>query len=251
METNTITLLRHITKTDLQAIVNSKSSISEVLEYFGYIPQRKDSRKLLNKLILELNIDLSIMHINQHNKFKKTIHERSNKKNNALNYFKNEKFISGTFLFKKIKEFRLIPITCNGCGIGEIYNNKPIKLQIHHIDGNNKNNEINNLMLLCPNCHSQTTTFCGRKNKKEPNICKCGTVIKRYSKMCRKCTQEYQIANGRYSEKFSVSKNELEELIKIKSMVEIGKLFSVTSKSIKKRCIKLGIDLNLAKFKKK
>lgn len=40
-----------------------------------------------------------------------------------------------------------------------------ISLEIDHIDGDRTNNEIANLKLLCPNCHSQTTTWRGRKNK--------------------------------------------------------------------------------------
>lgn len=48
---------------------------------------------------------------------------------------------------------------CSECNLKDIYNNKPIKLQIDHIDGNWKNNLITNLRFLCPNCHSQTSTY--------------------------------------------------------------------------------------------
>ena len=53
---------------------------------------------------------------------------------------------------------------CSECGISEYYNRKPIVLQCDHIDGNSDNNMLNNLRLLCPNCHSQTDTF-GSKGK--------------------------------------------------------------------------------------
>ena len=42
---------------------------------------------------------------------------------------------------------------------GQIYGTR---LQVHHIDGNGFNNELSNLQLLCPNCHSQTDTYAGR-----------------------------------------------------------------------------------------
>lgn len=45
--------------------------------------------------------------------------------------------------------------TCEACGIGNEYNGKPLSLELDHIDGNNK---IENLRILCPNCHSQTPT---------------------------------------------------------------------------------------------
>jgi hypothetical protein len=57
----------------------------------------------------------------------------------------------------------LLSYKCDDCGISE-WNNKKIALHLDHIDGNCKNHRLNNLRLLCPNCHSQTDTWCG-KNK--------------------------------------------------------------------------------------
>lgn len=51
--------------------------------------------------------------------------------------------------------------TCNCCAISE-WNNKPITLQVNHIDGNCTNNMPDNLELICPNCHTQTDTYSGR-----------------------------------------------------------------------------------------
>lgn len=59
----------------------------------------------------------------------------------------------------------LLEIKCygEGCGLTE-WRSKPISLQLDHINGNNFDHRIENLRLLCPNCHSQTETFAG-KNK--------------------------------------------------------------------------------------
>ena len=61
--------------------------------------------------------------------------------------------------------------TCEECGCGNTYNEKPLSLELEHVDGNSLNNRIENLKILCPNCHSQTPTFRGR-NVKLRNLAK-------------------------------------------------------------------------------
>ena len=57
---------------------------------------------------------------------------------------------------------------CECCGISE-WNNKPISCQLHHIDGNPSNNALENLQILCPNCHTQTDNY-GSKNAKNKEL---------------------------------------------------------------------------------
>jgi len=69
----------------------------------------------------------------------------------------------------KAEKFRIILESQNGkcikCGIND-WNGKPLRLHLDHIDGDNQNDSQENLRYLCPNCHSQTKTYCGKNIKK-------------------------------------------------------------------------------------
>lgn len=57
---------------------------------------------------------------------------------------------------------------CEKCGTDK-WNNKDIQCQLEHVDGDKTNHRLLNLEILCPNCHSQTETYCG-KNKGKNKI---------------------------------------------------------------------------------
>ena len=70
-----------------------------------------------------------------------------------------------------IKNYLLsIKHECWECGIIE-WNGKPITLELDHVDGDGFNHHIDNLRLLCPNCHSQTDTYRNR-NKGNGRVCR-------------------------------------------------------------------------------
>lgn len=52
---------------------------------------------------------------------------------------------------------------CTACSLGPEWNGRPLTLELDHIDGDRLNNELENLRLLCPNCHAQTETSNRRK----------------------------------------------------------------------------------------
>lgn len=57
---------------------------------------------------------------------------------------------------------------CDICGLEGTWNGKELQNQLHHKDGNKFNNKLENLQILCPNCHSQTDTYVSKnlsKNK--------------------------------------------------------------------------------------
>lgn len=72
---------------------------------------------------------------------------------------------------KKLKLLRdgILENRCETCGISE-WRGKPLAIQIDHINGISDDWRIENLRMLCPNCHSQTHTFGGRNAKRRKTL---------------------------------------------------------------------------------
>ena len=66
---------------------------------------------------------------------------------------------------------------CEQCGF-DVWQGQPIPLEIHHINGINTDNRLDNLQLLCPNCHALTKNYRGRA--------KLSAVSERREVECRK-----------------------------------------------------------------
>lgn len=71
---------------------------------------------------------------------------------------------------KIVLDLGLIEYLCGSCGQHPWWNDQELVLQLEHKDGDPTNNEISNLCFLCPNCHTQTPTYCGKKTRKRGNV---------------------------------------------------------------------------------
>lgn len=81
-------------------------------------------------------------------------------------YMPFDKYIKGKSvqsnkLRKKLLREHLKRCECECCGNSK-WLGKTIPLEVHHKDGNKRNNEIDNLLLLCPNCHALTDNYRGK-----------------------------------------------------------------------------------------
>ena len=120
-----------------------------------------------------------------------------------------------TRIGKYIKRFNVKDTTkCERCGISE-WMGEPITIEIHHLDGDHFNNELDNLVCLCPNCHSQMNNTGGkssRKNYKKNNFSMekdcacvdCGIKIYSTSIRCKDCYYKFLLENKKISKKVLV-----------------------------------------------
>lgn len=241
-------VISNVSKDELQHIVDISSGYNEILKFFE-LRIAGANLKTLKNIIEYYSIDTSKMENNRKNFKSKQLNAMRLRINSNITYddIKNKTFSS---VRKYIITNNLLEYKCQipECGNIGYYCGKPIILELDHIDGNRKNNELSNLRFLCPNCHSQTETFSGKiKVKKENKFCKCGNKLSKrnISGKCKSCASK----SLNRPKKFEITKEKLEDLITQYSLVKIGKILGVSDVAVKKRCLRLGIDIQNIRIK--
>lgn len=148
------------TKENLTKAVENSFSVAEVCRKLGIRPVG-GNYKTINFYIKKYEIDKS--HFtgqgwnsgNQYRNF-------NSKRDLSEILVENSTFKTSNHLKKRLIDEGVKEAKCEFCKNTE-WLGKPIKLELHHINGNNMDNRLENLQLLCPNCHSYTDTF--RKGK--------------------------------------------------------------------------------------
>lgn len=90
-------------------------------------------------------------------------------KKNSSEYLSSGSFIKAHTLRLKLLEDGIKEKKCEICLLS-MWNGRLIPLELHHIDGNRFNNCLENLQILCPNCHAQTSNNCGKNIGKYASV---------------------------------------------------------------------------------
>lgn len=149
------------------------------------------------------------------NKGRKNLYHKDTK--NIEDYLNNKIRINTHSLRIKLIKNKLKEHKCENCELTEWLGDL-IPIELHHIDGNRFNNNLDNLQILCPNCHSKTDNNSGKKNKKsledkvdkkkynyyqkkekidKTKLCDCGKVISKNAKQCKKCVGQDRLSERR------------------------------------------------------
>lgn len=217
-------LLKDYTKEQLKEIVESSYSYKEVLKKVGYTTFNGRNTDTLKKYLEKY--DISPNHFEYISSVERTENNVFCKNSTATQTTLRRWYVKGNYSDYK----------CAICGQEPIWNDLELKLQLDHIDGDNKNNELANLRWLCPNCHSQTDTFCGKGNregnkKERKNYCiYCGKEIGRNSIKCADC------ANLQRRKTERPSKDQLIKELKEANFSIVGRKYGVSDNAVRKWC---------------
>ena len=96
--------------------------------------------------------------------------------------FSENSYHSRRAVKKRIIQKCIFEYKCSECGNDGIHNNKPLTLQLDHINGKPEDNRISNLRFLCPNCHTQTETYAGKATTGKRNYVNCPKIKLREEK---------------------------------------------------------------------
>lgn len=147
---------------ELEEAVEKSLSIAQVCKILGIVAKGGNYKTLNDKIRIN-NIDVTHFTGSAWNQgerylnFKKVIPLEE-----VLTLNSSAK--STNHLKKKLIKYNVLENKCSKCGLID-WLDKPIVCELDHINGDNTDNRIENLRILCPNCHSQTNTFRGKNQK--------------------------------------------------------------------------------------
>lgn len=150
------------TDEQVEAAVVGSLSFSEVCRKLG-IRQNGNTNTALKKRVLRLGLDTTHFlgrRVNSSHRYKGgPVRLQAG---DILQRWPGPKRRNGKILHRALREIGR-PYRCQECGEEPWWRGQPLVLEVDHVDGDFCNNASENLRFLCPNCHSQTPTYRGRK----------------------------------------------------------------------------------------
>ena len=151
------------TRQEIEQFVKESCSYAQLAKKIGYdnVEKNGNAYRTVHNMINELGLNTS------HFKGQGWLKDQNfdNKKYIPFDeYIKGDSVQTNKLRTKLLKE-GLKEHKCECCQ-NTIWNEQPIPLEVHHEDGNKDNNDIDNLKLLCPNCHALTDNYRGKNIKK-------------------------------------------------------------------------------------
>jgi transposase-like protein len=143
---------------ELAAAVAVSDSVSEVARRLGYTPNGGMHRLILGYI---RNAGLDTSH------FTGTRWARGRRlPRRPLEEIlvENSTYRGSSTLRKRLVEAGLLKAECARCGLTK-WQGEALPLHLDHINGDHTDNRLENLRILCPNCHALTDTWCGRNVK--------------------------------------------------------------------------------------
>ena len=141
------------TKQEIEQFVKESTSYAQLGRKVGYdnVGKSGSANLAIHNMIEELQLDVS--------HFKGQGWNKDNFDYSRFRYGNNIKASTAVKALIALRGHK-----CERCGNTE-WLGEPIPLQVHHIDGDGLNSTLDNLQLLCPNCHALTDNFCGKNQK--------------------------------------------------------------------------------------
>lgn len=138
---------------------------------------------------------------------------------------------------------------CAICGQEPIWNGKELTLILDHINGFNRDDRLENLRWVCPNCNYQLDTTNGKNinhGNYIVNTCiDCGKVISKKAVRCVDC----EIKRRTAVEIKGITRDELKKLIRTTPFTTIGNQYGVSDNAVRKWCDKYGLPRKSSEIK--
>ena len=215
------------------AAVKSSVTIIEIIRKLG-LSEQKSAYRGIHRRIRKLGLDVSHLKGREIVRAHAKLLGLAAKRPLTEHLVENSSYDNKSLKRRLVKE-QLLEYKCSKCGIGEEWDEAPLVLQLDHINGVHDDNRIDNLRLLCPNCHSQTSTFSTKRSRRR--ICpSCGANSSGVGMKCKKC-----YGKVRSTKIVWPSANELREMVGKQPIVTIAKHLGVSGSAVAKHCGKLGI----------